>query len=661
MSKKEPIAASNEVLRGDSTRTFDDSLRVEVTLSAGERSSKVTGGQVKALELELHSHGHEGQVTFWCEAEGDADTCWSMMISSELLEVEVRVSKARYDVNPAPDPIVVQGVVVERRLREVPSAHAKGKSVLLREYVIAFCDAARALWTEHYPTCVYSQVKLEKVFKEHTSPKIRVDLGWSALGTTRALVCLGLGDDDASFYDFTFWLADREYGHVWYDYSTQKLVFADSKPALQPSVELGLETLRSTQSIQVVFPRWNRAAIHLVNSRDGATKQLPVKQPTAVDGVRRDYLIHTPIEARAEARQRLEERRCAPGMYDVLVHCDEYPQRYLVPGCTVTLAEDFSDALFVSKTTFRVVRLKIQALATHREPEFDLENDETEYTTSVTMALEPLDDPRWRGPNYVSPHYPIEMEGKVLSAVGDAGDRTYSVLEADNAVGVYQVNFANWNSTVTIPVTPDFMPGHLYFPVIKDSRVFVSLTFDSARISRFLDWGTDVTLPNASQGNHLLLGRNQKSETSIMHSYVDGAPQLVIGRVNSGDQGTVTVKEGLLVLELTDTEAASRLTATVSVEPEAQMAKADAQQKSELAVQELQGASDAAAEELTGSAVAAAATLQKQATALRVEVETKAKQVDAALEGIDQGISQQVQEVNAALNEARAQLDDLLK
>src|SRR5690606_37810047 len=168
------------------------------------------------------------------------------------------------------------------------------------------------------------------------------------------------------------------------------------------------------------------------------------------------------------------------------------------------------------------------------------------------------------------------------------------------------------NSTITIPITPDFMPGHLYFPVNKDSRVFVSFTFDSARICRYLDWGQDVTLPNASQGNHLLLGRNQQSETSIMHSYVDGEPQLVIGRMNSGDQGSVTVKEGLMVLELTDSASSSRMTASVSVEPEAQLAKAEAQGKGAFAVEDLQAASDEASQKLTGSVVAASSAINKQ-------------------------------------------------
>lgn len=640
---------------------FNDTLKVQVTITSGEISASVDGGNVKHLWLDLKSHGHDGEVHIWCVVQDDHDDYFALVTANDLLEIEVTVAKNLYDVSSTPAPLKVRGIVTSRGLREIASNAEVGKPALYREYVLTFTDHAQALWGEHRPSVVYSKVKLQKVFQENTSSKISVDLGWSALQTTRPIVCLGLGDDRASFYDFAFWLADNEYGHVWYDYAAQKLVFGDAKPSGGETVAIGQGTIAGTGSYRVKLPRWHRSGVNLVNSRDGATPKLEVPQPTAVDGVRRDYLVHTPIAKNAAARQALEQKRYAPGVYEVEIDCDAYPQFYVAPGRMVTLAGDFSGALMVSDVTFRVVSMRLQAEATNQVPEFDIENGFTEYAIGVQLGLETADDPTWRGPTYVAPRYPVEIEGKVLSAVGQSGDRTYTVFDDDVAVGVYQVNFPNWNSTVTIPVTPDFLPGHLYFPVNKDSRVFVSLTFDSARICRYLDWGQDVVVPNASQGNHLLLGRNQQSETSIMHSYVDGEPQLVIGRVNSGDQGTVTVKEGVMILELTDSESSNRMLATVSVEPEAQLAAADAQGKGELAVEDLQSASDAAAQKLTGSAVAAATAIQNQATSLRAQVDKRAREVDIALQRVSQGIDAQVQQVNDVLEDVRAEIDELLE
>ncbi len=640
---------------------FNDTLKVQVTLTSGETSAHVDGGNVKHVRLDLKSYGHDGEVRIWCVVQDGQDDFFALVTKPDLLEIEVSVAKNLYDVTSIPTPLEVRGVVTSRSMREIASKEETGKPALYREYLLAFADPAQALWGDHRPSVIYSKTKLQKVFQENTPSKVSVETGWSALQTTRPIVCLGLGNDSASFYDFAFWLADNEYGHVWYDYTAQKLVFGDDKPNGGETVAIGAGAISGPGSFRVRFPRWHRAAVQLVNSRDGSTQKLEVTQPTAVDGVRRDYLVHTPVEATAAARQALEQKRYAPGVYEVVVDCDAYPQFYIAPGKMATLGGDFSGALMVSDTTFRVVTMRLEAEATNQTPEFDIENEFTEYAISVELGLETSDDPTWRGPAYRTPRYPVEVEGKVLSAVGQSGDRTYTVFDGDAAVGVYQVNFPNWNSTITIAVTPDFLPGHLYFPVNKDSRVFVSLMFDSARISRYLDWGQDVVVPNASQGNHLLLGRNQQSETSIMHSYVDGEPQLVIGRVNSGDQGTVTVKEGVMILELTDSASSNRMLATVSVEPEAQLAAADAQGKGELAVEDLQAASDAASQKLTGSAVAAASAIQKQTTSLRAQVDKRAREVDVALQRVSQGIDAQVQQVNDVISDVRAQIDDLLE
>jgi hypothetical protein len=641
--------------------SFKESLNVTVALTADGRTANTDGGNVKELRLSLQLFGFEGMIRIWVVAQGGADAFFDLACSPTLLEIELGVAKALYKASPTPAPLKLKGIVIARKLREISSADVNGAPVLYREYSFEFCDAARALWSQHRPCAVYAKTSLKKLLVEHTPAKLDLLPVWPELQKVRPLICLGLGMDLASFYDFVFWFADTEAGHLWYDYTKQALVFDAEKPSLGASRELAFGAITSTQSLQVTFAPPPRAAVQLLNSRDGATSPLSVEQPNAATGVRQDFLVHTPLNAESEARQATLKRRFATGCFDVHVECDAYPEMYLAPGCLLSLANELSQSLFVSGKTLRMLGLTLDARATDQTPEYDIENSTTEYDVELALDLEAKEDPRFRGSAYRTPRYPLRVEGKVLSAIGDTDERAYTVYAESDGSSTYKLQLALWNASVSIPVTPDFMPGHLYFPVYKDSRVFALLEFDSARIERFLDWGKDVTLPSASQGNQLLLGRSATSETSIKHWYVDNSPQLVIGRVNAGDFGTLTVKEGTLTLELTEEGSSSGFGATVSVEPQAQMAKVEASQKSDLAVADLEDTTQAASAELGGSARQATSNIQAQAEDLSASVNAKSRAVEQALADVGTSIDAQAEAARGALTAARQELEGLLK
>lgn len=644
-----------------SNTSFAESLNVSVTLTSNGASTTVDGGNIKQLDLKLQLYAASGVVRIWVVAADDEDALYPIVCNDELLVLRLQVAKALYDRSPTPAPLVVEAVVTQRHLREIPSPDLLANPVLYREYELVFQDAAQALWSQHHPCAVYAKTTLSSVLQENTPKDVRTQLVWSGLNKTRGIICLGLGEDSASFYDWLFWVADRENGHIWYDYSEQRLVIDDQKPSLGDVDDLVPGTIADTSTMKICLAPRQRAAITVLNSRDGATQRLDVTQPDAVAGVRRDFLVHTPVSAQAKERQALEQRRAAGGRYDVQLDCHVYPELYLAPGVVIRVASELSSKLLVSGEALRVVALTLSADAKNQVPEFDIESGTTDYACSFALQLEPEDDVRWRGPSYTPPRYPVEVEGKVLSAVGNAGDRSYTVYDDPNFYGAYRVNFPLWNSTVTIPVWPDFVPGHLYFPVPKDSRVFMSLQFDSARIARFLEWGKDVAVPNASQGNHLLLGRNAESETSIKHWYVDNVPQLVIGRVNAADRGTVTVDEGTLTLELTEDGGGAGFGATVSVEPQAQLAKAKADQDSELAIGDMQQGAQASSERLGDAARQAATTLKNQVRQAKATIETETDALEAAIRGVGDDFDATVDEVETAASATRQQLEDLFK
>lgn len=639
---------------------FLETLHVGITLTAGSQSAHADGGNVKEFSLSAKLYGFSGSIRIWVDVAA-GDDFFAPVCSSALLSLELEIGKALYKVNPAPEPLVLAALVTARQMREITSDDVTGNPILYREYTFEFQDAARALWSQHHPCAVYAKATLAKVLAENTPELLGLRATWPALSTLRPMLCLGLGVEPASFYDFVFWIAHAEGGHVWYDYAKQDLVIDAQKPSVGARQDLAFGSIESSSRFRVTFAPPPRAAVKVLNSRDGATPEQDVEQPDAASGVRHDFMLHSALNADAEALSTALKGRFATGRFDVHVDCDAYPEMYLAPGSLLALASEFGAAFYVSGQSLRVIGLDITAVASNQTPEYDIENTTTGYEVRFALDLEAADDSRWRGHDYRIPRYPLRVEGKVLSAIGNSGERPYSVYAEADASNTYKVQLALWNATIAIPVTPDFMPGHLYFPVYKDSRVFVSLELDSARIERFLDWGKDVPVPSASQGNHLLLGKSETSETSIKHWYVDNSPQLVIGRVNSGDLATVTVKEGTLTLELTEESGSSGFGATVSVEPQAQMAKADSSQKADLAVADLQGSAQTATTQLSGSVDDATSAIRQQAQQLSSQIKAKSRSIDQALADVGSGIDAQAEAAGALISDTRAQLEELLK
>jgi hypothetical protein len=78
--------------------------------------------------------------------------------------------------------------------------------------------------------------------------------------------------------------------------------------------------------------------------------------------------------------------------------------------------------------------------------------------------------------------------------------------------------------------------------------VLLSLWLNSAAISQYLDWRSNTPLTMDSQGNQIILGLGESSQTVIKHSYTNNVPQLDINRQLQSDTETISVGEGFILL-----------------------------------------------------------------------------------------------------------------
>jgi hypothetical protein len=644
-----------------SERGFQDELACTLAVWSAGTQTAVPGANVKRLHLALAPHGFRGEVVFWVRADDAGEALHQVLAGDAPIEIELGVARAHYLGTPPP-PLAVRGAVVARRFVELVTDDLAGRPVRFRRYGLTLVDPACAAWSVHRPTAVFVDKSLADVIRAQLVGELTLEVAWPELTRKRALICLGLGacscEDDASFHDFVVWLAASRAGHYYLDYASRGYHLAGRKPRIGTPGVLDRDTVAE---LEVALPEPVRHQQRFLNSWAGMDAVTAVDLPLARPPLTRDVLVHTPILDDVSALVERDARRLAPGRHELQVAFRRFPELAVAPGAGIKLDDaTFSARLTGFGETLRVVELELSARALDESAEFDVDLGSTVYAIELAARLEHEDDPRSRVPAFRTPRYPIEVEGRIVSAVGEAGDRAYTVYEDDaTSQDRYRVVLPTWNVTIEVPFTPLFQPGHLYFPAYRDARVLVAVSLDRARLTRFLDWGPSVRLPLASQGNHILFGKNATSETSLRHWYVDSLPELHLRRAHSGNIGVVAVKQGAILIETFDDDDAAVGAATVSVQPDAAAAQASLEASSGVAVSDLEGAVTGAAGQLDGKVAGANAAVGQSVTALQADVQQATADTDASLRGLADDAEAQTARARNAVADARARLAQL--
>ena len=633
---------------------FEEALACTLVIWSAGASTPVPGANVKRLRLELAPHGFTGELAFWVRADEAGETLHQVLTGDAPIEVALGVAKARYLDTPPP-PLAVRAAVVARGFVELTTDDMAGRPVRFRRYRLGLADPARAAWSVHHPTEVFAERSFAEVVTAQLVGELALEVAWPELARKRALICLGLGADDASFHDFVTWLAASRGGHFYLDYATGTYHLADRKPA--PATPAALER-DAVAELEVVVAEPTRHRQRFLNSWAGSDAVTAATVATARPPLTHDTLVHTPIARDVSALAERDTRRLATGLPELAVAFRAFPEILLAPGTGVTLdADSFSPRLAGFGEPMRVLTLHLEVRALDESAEYDLELDSTTYAIELRGRLEHAADPRTRVSEHRTPRYPIHVEGKVLSAIGETGDRAYTVYE-DEATSQdrYRVLLPTWNVTIDAPFTPLYQPGHLYFPAYRDARVLVAVELDRARLAAFLDWGPSVRLPLASQGNHILFGKNATSETSLRHWYVDSKPELQLRRAHAGNIGAVTVRQDTIVIETFDDDTAGSAAPTVSVQPEAAAAQASAEATAGVAVSDLEGSVEASAEQLDSEVGEATAAVDQSVVALKTDVKLAVDDTNATLRGLSDDAAAQSERARNAVADARGRL-----
>lgn len=538
-----------------------DRLKIELTLTIAGTEHVIPGACVERFDLELANSGFTGEIEFVLlddkdEGGGYEDTLYESFLGADLIEVSLSVSWPHWPAEvSSSEPIELAGLVRGKRLREL-FRPVKDLPILARRYHLELADPAQVLWSQHFPTELYTEKSVQDVIQAHAGEHITLSFDWSALSETKPYFFVHLEEPDrASFLDFVLWYVHTR-GGVWaYDYAAKSYQIRDSKDASGTAKTLFGDAVASAD---IVFPEVPRYKRYVLNSFAESASSSEIAQDQAVDGVRQDMLMRTPISSQVDDRVTLETARLVVPLHEVALALAYGPADALVPGALVELKGDqrWSSQSALVGTTWRVLGLRLQGHVIDPGPAADAPDDSTGYHTDFQVRLEQKDDAYLRLPRYRAPRYPAFIEAKVVSTIDEDSDRTYEIQTDDEtSLESYTVKVPLWqDQEILVPFEPYQGSGTVYVPAYKDARVLLAMNLEDAYIARLLDWRDGAPLSMDEQGEHLLFGKSAESNTSVRHVYEDKKPVFQVMRTNDKDTSFIRFEEGIFTLQVKEEE-----------------------------------------------------------------------------------------------------------
>jgi hypothetical protein len=643
---------------------FAERLQLALSLKIESLRLEVPGGDIKRFSCQITSYGFEAEVEFWMHLEVETDILWPLFKTNTLIEARLEIAGKDHVPKPAPRPLVLQGLVRHKRTLELVNDKVDDFPVLFRRYHITFADTAQVLWRQHRPSALFAEATMAEIIAAQCAPGITLEQDWPAvLDKVRPLVCFELGKepDGPSFYDFLAWYLHREGGTLTYSTWENKYTIAEGRPEDPiPS----LVDWKQIDRLEVVIPETPRHTIRVLNAIAESPTTEDVDQTDKVEGLRRDFLTRAPVAADATALKTVETARLKTIDHELALTWKEFPDITFRPGSMVTFTNHLGGKPLGN--LYRVYELILSGDAVDPNPETDRAIEYTGYHLDLRASLELSDELTVRRPEFVAPNYPVTAQGRVVSEIGEDGDKTYQIYQdADTSLDVYKVMVPIWNKVIPVPFEPLLMPGHFYFPAYREQPVVVSLWLYRGEIHRFLDWGAGTRLPQTGQGDHLLLGKRRTDQTSIRHDYEDAKPVLTVERHHSVDDETldeqvIRVEEGILTITVQEVDVSEASSEKFSVKPRVDAAQAELTAETEGAMTQMASAYQMASAGIAGQLAEAIDETKTALDDMEAEVSDKIGELRGEAEAALNEISAATAELSAQAEATIAELEGLL-
>ncbi len=535
--------------------SFEEPLEVELRVTIAGRAFTVLAEDVTYIELDLRQSGFSAVVEFVRRDDVRHGGRYDDQLAPAFwdpgeLELELSLGPARPtpEADRSLEPLKLRGPAARRALWEEPAERTE-RPVLWRRYRVEFGDAARLLWSQHFPCELYTEKSLLDVSLAQATPDVRITSSWSVATEVRRQWFLHLPEHaGASFYDFLVWYLESRGGGLVYDYAQ-----GSYELLLEPNAEQPAKALFGDDVATIGF-RWNepgRATPRVRCSYVGAPDTSVVELEHVRAPLVRDHLIRTPIAERQAARLSDEKLRSVLPPPEAELTFARYPSVAVVPGARLRCptAARFPEASELAASEWLARRMQLRARASTASLGANAAPSVVAMTVDLSTVLGQVDDRSIEGFDFVSPRYPGYVEGTVVSQQGEDPEETWDAPQnSETKLGEVEVKIPLFGKSVFCPFEPVTSQASVFSPHCRGERVLLALDLEESRIVRSLSWRKRVALPKAGQGEGLIFGKSETSSTKLSHVYEEGSPVLDLARVHDKDRVTLTLSEGKLVI-----------------------------------------------------------------------------------------------------------------
>ncbi len=543
-------------------------LKIEISTAKSVRPIVLSGHNVQDFELDLRSSGFAGSLSFFVSDDAalrseDRDELITMLRTPVLLKLHLSVQAYRVDqdINVTPLPLQLQALVTERALTE-HVAKLGNAPLSYRHYHLRFADAAQVMWRQHFPLELFTHKSLRQVIDLYCTADIKMEYLDTEITQIRPMIFIGCDAEHrqaerASFYDLLMWRLDEMRKVFVYDYTRR--VYQIHAIKLNPVMADLIP--HDISQISVYYPEYPRFQKFVLNDFVESVRNQIISNIDKELPIRQDHLFNTEIVGDFDKELLARTQAFNMPRPEFYMHYRSFPTKPFAPNAGIDFkldaldlaADDLAIPFEAANLPCRVYRIYLSArtAGTDVRDAYDGLVPAT-FVCKTTIWLEQAADPELRLPSYILPKYPVGIEGRVVSEVGAVSDETYQMYpETLTMQPKYKVMIPLWNNQIiTTPYNPNTLPGHFYFPAYKYERVLVDMYFDRAMISQFREWRATAPMPQATQGDHLLLGKTPLNRTSVQHYYEGERPIFQIERLNQFDNELVKIAEGNLLLQV---------------------------------------------------------------------------------------------------------------
>ncbi|NOQ35106.1 MAG: hypothetical protein GQ569_04335 [Methylococcaceae bacterium] len=529
--------------------SFTEDLTITLSLKIAGTIYKIPASDVKSLELDLHTYGFNGEISFIIACEESVDTLLPAIRQDDLIEILLQVETARIPPKAISIPLNLSGLVTLRSFSEQTLTNVLPTQTLMlnRHYHLEFADPAQVLWKQHHPCDLFTDSTLQTLIAAHCGEKIDLTYDWEILQVEHPVLSLSLGapTNHASFYDYIIWLVDTHNGVFSYDLTTNQYSLTATKNS--SSETRSLDPFEVAK-LKTEFPEVLRYQANVLNAYVDTPKTTNVDNEQLIAPIRRDHIDRYPIASNMQARGTLETARFKQRLHEVSVEYQKFQLKVTPPNQSVDFlgSPAWNASLFNQDKSYCVREWHLSA---YWQKQGDIPNHSI-YEIEHSLKLESSEELWVDLPIYTQPVYPVFVEGKLVCEQGEETETPYQFYtDTNTSIDYYLVSIPLWeNKQVRTSFQPNMDTGQFYFPRYKKAKVLVGLNFDNAFIDRFLDWENGAALPQDSQGNQLVMGKSTTSKNIIKHTYVDSKPDLQIERTEEKDTELLQFSDGYIIL-----------------------------------------------------------------------------------------------------------------